>query len=305
MVEVPDVLCINCEDMISIEKVEFHSAVCLKPTSQVVKMSKSNYHYQIQYKINKLKSAIEFFAYDNKEKLNEVQVSSISLIINSANQLVALIEPASESIDLCTEISCRLRKVSDEIAPKLLVYSERLRNLALDKTYYFLEYLQVHKDAGIVQSFITKKSRELTDMKNKIMDYNKKSLKLQKLLKKCESIDDIQSQVESIKTTNSNLTSPMMKNNIDAEIGDLDTMIEQQKQLANEKSMEDLKKYFYSKCLSVKLSYSSRHPAQYIQIPELYNKIVKSNTPLDKWEECIRDEFDHPERWVNLKVIPK
>jgi transcriptional/translational regulatory protein YebC/TACO1 len=219
--------------------------------------------------------------------------------------LVALIEPASDSIDLCTEISCKLRKISENISPSLLVYAERLRNLALDKTYYFLEYLQVHKDSGIVQTFITKKSRELTEMKNKLLDYNKKSLKLQKLLKKCESIDEIQSQVESIKTTNSNFTSPLLKTNIDAELGDLDNMIEQQKVIASEKSMEDLKKYFYSKCLSVKLSYSSRHPAQYIQIPELYNKIVKGNTPLEKWEESIREEFDHPERWVNLKVIPK
>lgn len=305
MSEIPDVLCINCEDMISFEKVPAHSAVCFKPTSQVVKMSKSNYHYQIQYKINKLKGAIESLAFFNRSVLTYEQNTIINIIVNAANQLVTLIEPASESIDICTEISCRLRKISENIPPALLIYAERLRNLAQDKTYYFLEYLQVHKDSSIVQNFITKKSNELTEMKNRILDYNKKSQKLKKLLRKCESIDEIQSQVESIITVNSNLTSPVINNHIEAELGDLDQMIEQQKQIATEKSFEDLKKYFYSKCLSVKLSFSSRDPAQYIQIPELYKKIMENNVPLEKWEECIREEFNHPERWVNLKLIPK
>lgn len=305
MSEIPDVLCINCEDMISFEKVCAHSVVCVKPTSQVVKMSKSNYHYQIQYKINKLKAAIESLAFFNRLALTYEQNTTINIIVSSANQLITLIEPASESIDICTEISSRLRKLSETISPSFQIYSERLRNLSLEKTYYFLEYLQVHKDSSIVQSFITKKSKELTEMKNRLLDYNKKSQKLQRLLKKCESIDEIQSQVESIKTVNSNLTSPLLNNHIDAELGDLDLMIEQQKQLASEKSFEDLKKFFYSKCLSVKLSYPSRHPAQYIQIPELFEKIQKNNTPLEKWEECIKEEFNHPERWVNMKLIPK
>ena len=68
--------------------------------------------------------------------------------------------------------------------------------------------------------------------------------------------------------------------------------------------MHDLKKYFSSKCLLVKLSFPSRHPAQYIQIPELYEKIQKIEVPLEQWEGFIRDEFSHPERWVNLKVTP-
>lgn len=71
------------------------------------------------------------------------------------------------------------------------------------------------------------------------------------------------------------------------------------------KVIDEMKKVFYSKCLIVKLSFSSRHPAQYIQIQELYEKIISNSIPMDKWEDSIREEFNHPERWVNVSVIPK
>ena len=89
------------------------------------------------------------------------------------------------------------------------------------------------------------------------------------------------------------------------EIDELDSMFEKKKAEANNKSAQDLKKYFYSKCLLVKLNFDSRDAAQYIQISDLYQKIISENVPLQNWEEFIKDQFEHPERWVNLKLIPK
>ena len=59
MEELPDILCINCEDMININKLEAHSLICIAPSSQVIKIISSSIFYQIQFRLSKIKSAIE------------------------------------------------------------------------------------------------------------------------------------------------------------------------------------------------------------------------------------------------------
>lgn len=57
------------------------------------------------------------------------------------------------------------------------------------------------------------------------------------------------------------------------------------------RTADDLQRYFYSQCLAVKLSFPSKHPAQRLQIPELYDKVKKLQIPLDQWPGFIRREF--------------
>lgn len=302
MLEMPDVLCINCEDMIDCEKAHLHSLICTKPTNQVVKLISSGYHNQIQYKLNRLKAAIEAIAYSDRKTLTPDQHETVLFLVKCSNELINLIDPAIDAIDKCTDVSSSMRKLTESMSPWMLIYAERLRNLALEKTYYFLDYLRNNRQTDSIHKFIDKKNQELSQVKSKIVNYNKKAVKLQNMLKSYEHIDEVKSQVESIKTFSSIVT-PAVEDEGKDEMQELDDMIVSKKEEANMQSLEDLKKYFYSKCLLVKLSFPSRHPAQFIQIPELYEKIVKSNVPVEKWEECIRDEFSHPERWVNLKVV--
>ena len=304
--EFPDVLCINCEDMINYEKVPLHSSICTKPSSQVIKMLKSNYHYQIQYRINKLKSAIESIAYSERFLLSPEQEKTVHFLINTANSLIEITDPSITAINQATEISSILKKESELINPSLLIYSERLRNLAIEKTYYFLEFLSLNKESESIKSFLLSKTQEINQVRKQINFYSKRSLHLHSLLKSFERIDEVKSQIESSKTINSSLSSPMIDGfSLKNEIDELDSMFEKKKAEANNKSAQDLKKYFYSKCLLVKLNFDSRDAAQYIQISDLYQKIISENVPLQNWEEFIKDQFEHPERWVNLKLIPK
>ena len=106
------------------------------------------------------------------------------------------------------------------------MYSERLRSLALEKTYAFLEYLNANKEKDSINIFINTKNKELREVKNKIESYNKKSAHLQKILKTYENIDEIKSMIESSKTFNSSVISPdAEENGIKAEMEELDNMI--------------------------------------------------------------------------------
>ena len=247
---------------------------------------------------------MESIAYSDRYSFASDHQKQMLQLIASANDLVQLIEPSLLSIDKTTEISSNLRKFSEQISTSLLVYSERLRSLALEKTYAFLEYMNTNKESDSIKMFLNAKNKELCEVKTKIQSYSRKSAHLQKILTSYKNIDDIKSMIESSKTVNSSVISHDAENAIKGEIDELDSMLVTNRQEIAEKSVEDLKKYFYSICLSVKLSFPSRHPAQYIQIPDLYEKILKISVPLKQWESFIHEEFNHHERWVNLKVIP-
>lgn len=296
MSENSDVLCINCESMISYEKVTVHSEVCFKPTSQIIKLISSNYFYQVQYRLSKLKTAIEGIAYSDRFISSPELEKAAIILVDFSNELVLVTDPKIASIEKTTEISSKLRKFSETLPVSLLVYSERLRSLALEKTYAFLDYLNSHKESESIKSFISEKNKELSEAQAKVNSFNKRSVHLQGLLKSFEKLEDVASVVESSKTINSSLISPIIEENL--LIDDLDGMLACNTEELTQKSAEDLKRYFYSKCLHIKLSFPSRHPAQYIQIPELYEKIMKTAVPLNLWEDFIQDEFSHPERWI-------
>ena len=78
-------------------------------------------------------------------------------------------------------------------------------------------------------------------------------------------------------------------------------MFETQEKEISLKSTEDLQRYFYSKCLVIKLGFSSRDPAQFIQIPDLYRKVKESGIPVDMWEDFIKEQFKRPELWIKSK----
>ena len=63
MDEIPDVLCINCEDIIEYHKLNAHSCICFKPTNQVMKLIHSTNVQQLQYQVSKLKIRIEAVFY--------------------------------------------------------------------------------------------------------------------------------------------------------------------------------------------------------------------------------------------------
>ena len=49
-----DVLCINCENMISLDKITAHSSVCIAPTNYILKLSSADPLKLIDFRLDKL-----------------------------------------------------------------------------------------------------------------------------------------------------------------------------------------------------------------------------------------------------------
>ncbi|OMJ91687.1 hypothetical protein SteCoe_5714 [Stentor coeruleus] len=305
MDEIPDVLCINCENMIEITKLEAHSKICIQPTQQVLKYNNMSFLPGLHFRLIKLKSSVEALVYYENESLSSSTKGYLEFLIVKANELLSLHNDNMESVNIATAINTKLRNVSGKMPCKYVVYSERLRFLALEKTYFILDVISKKTERISISQMLIAKKQE--------MDYTKKHMKFIKRAKNrignrtnsYDNLEEVSSNIIPRSSIMSNIESPgQRKGNGVIEIEDFQPLSSGGRQkVVNIKS--DMKKSFFSKCLVVKLTFHSKHPAQYIQINELYEKILENNTPAEKWEEFIRDEFDHPERWVNLTVIPR
>ena len=295
MEELPDVLCINCENMIDISKIEAHSSICLTPTLQVIRIIHSSELHQTHFKLSKLKSAIEVIAYYGHQTIPSTLRSELEYLIQRANELLRLTEATMESVEKSAAITSQIRILSASLPVKYLVYADRLKVLSLQQTYCFINTIRSSQESVSKSRMIFHKHYE-----SRAFPARRKSGTFD-----CEqggeNIDEISSQMEQRFSIRSSIGSPREE--------DSSRQSEKMKEVEVAlvpafKDKTELKKYFYSKCLIVKFSFSSRHPEQYIQIPELYEKITKDNVPVEWWEETIRDEFKHPERWINLDVFP-
>ena len=212
-----------------------------------------------------------------------------------------------ESIEKSTAISSQIRQILNSSTSKYLIYAERLKNLSLEKTYFFIDEIRKEKEKyDITRQLLTKKF-EINTSRVKIFHVNHKSHKIDSRQLSVENIDVINLQNESKVTFRSRISSPLddEENSKSCYFSNNDFIEPEIKRKSFRAVSNDLKKHFYSKCLIAKLNFSSRHPAQYIQIHELYRKSIETGVPVENWEEFIREEFKHPQRWVNLNVIPK
>ncbi|OMJ77550.1 hypothetical protein SteCoe_22843 [Stentor coeruleus] len=305
MDEIPDVLCINCENMIEFTKLEAHSKVCTQPTQQVLKYNSMSFLSGLHFRLTKLKSSVEALVYYGNESLSGSIKGHLEFLIAKANELLSLQDANMDSVDVATAINTQLRNVSAKMPCKYLVYSERLRFLALEKTYFILDAISKKTERTSVSQMLIAKKQEIDYTKKQMKFLTRAKHRIEHRTNSYDNLEEASSNKIPRSSVMSNIGSPAeRKEDGFTEIEDFQPLCSGGRQrVVNTKN--DMKKSFFSKCLVVKLTFPSKHPAQYIQINELYEKILKNNTPIERWEEFIRDEFDHPERWVNLTVIPR
>jgi hypothetical protein len=296
MEEPLDILCINCQDMISTSSLSAHSSVCIYPCQEVLLLEKEPLLQIIHFRVNRLCSALSSIAVSNLS----TDKFYYKFLWKKAQELASIEGPSVEAVELTSAVAISVRKFAKTmIKPGLIMYSERLRELASEKTRLIIESLANSGCSKEILGLLQKKFAEIQKLQSKTAESTDKRQSIQALSESLQNIDEIASQVSRVLTQRSSTNSIVsFEENEEANFEDLDKMREANNKQETEKSMEDLHKYFYSKCLMVKLSFGSRHPSQLIQINELYKKVRHLDVPMEKWEEFIKNEFSHPERWV-------
>lgn len=289
-----DVLCINCENMIEFSKLEAHSQICYSYSPEVQKFENGAYLSHINFRIIRLKTSIESILYCSTPYPGQ---SSLSFLLENANEILSVQSYTMASIEKSTSILAKIRLICEKIPFKYSVYSERLKVLASNKVYHLLDIISQQSERETITKTLLMRKFSINTERKSLEPTHLRKISDNRLYS-IDSSEELSGIHEPRLSIASSVYSPVGFKCFN----DFDDAEKTEKTYLSE---ESLKKLFYSKCLIVKLSFNSRHPAQYIQINELYEKAVKVEVPVSQWEKFIKDEFEHPERWVNLNVIPQ
>jgi hypothetical protein len=292
-----DILCINCENMISPEKLSAHSSICLAPTPQILKLSTLSSLKQVNFRLDKLKCAIESIIHDTPKPLTTDEKVLFLFLSRNISEIIQCSEAIHSNWEKISEISSKIENYpQDFISSCVTVYLERVNLLAKLKTEFLVKEAKAQEATLSFGYFSEGKSSLVDGNIRKIID-TRQSLGDTELKNDFNDVYSVVDDVQSKWSINSSLMSPR-ELLIGPETSEIDQMMTEHQQFISQKSTEDLQKYFYSKCLVKKLSFNSRHLAQFIQIPDLYRKAKDLKLPVEMWEEFIKDQFEHPDHWV-------
>ena len=204
MDEIPDVLCINCEDIIEYHKLNAHSCICFKPTNQVMKLIHSTNVQQLQYQVSKLKIRIEAVFYHSFSEISQVFKEYLQYLMQKADEILSLNDENMETVNKLTAINSQIRKISAQTLGKYSVYSERLKLLSLEKTYNLIDFISQKKEKKTLSFRLLRTKRQETDFKNsKSYDNFNQNLRVGN-----EFIEEVVSQIDSKYTMRSSIASP-------------------------------------------------------------------------------------------------
>ncbi|OMJ94884.1 hypothetical protein SteCoe_1913 [Stentor coeruleus] len=283
-----DFLCINCQELISQDNVTMHSLMCVYPTNAVINIDQQPIFQQLLYKIKKLKSALMgHFSQEN----SQVDKGLYEFLVQQADDLLNIEESNNECLDKCKSTLNTLDRYSNaHLSTSILLYTERLKIIA----------------QGCIQELEKDLADQVNPLDKKYMEIQQARENIGKAkISNTHNIDEISSQISQIwngKHSAASMTNPDDENQ-KQDLDELDNMFKQNESERSKKTAEDLQRYFFSRCLATKLASPAKDLAQYIQIPELYKSVQELKIPVEKWEEFIKEQFSHPERWVNPGLI--
>jgi hypothetical protein len=294
-----DVLCINCENMISLDKISLHSSICLAPTAYILKLNDTNPSKMLDFRLDKLKCSLECILQENLKPLTIPEKQIFSSLIELSSEVLKLKDLSNENLEnleKSEKIQVQMNSFSfEDVSPCVTIYAERLKTMANQKIMNLKHEAKLLESSMSVGLMIRQRQSQLEGLNKEIMKFKQSAGDLDGILE-CVDINSVVDDLNSKRSASSSVLSPKDAGRFETD--ELDLMFKDQERANKERSAQDLQKYFYSKCLVMKLGFSSRDPAQFIQIPDLYRAVRQSGLAVEKWEEYIREQFNNPQTWV-------
>ena len=261
--EALDFLCLNCQNLIREDLVNRHSQICTEVQPLLLRMEQDSMKL-INLKIDKLKCALETCEHRetqaNQPLLTRLSQLCVSLILTEQDRLQ----------ETCRNVTVEVERILMNFQGSLCVrlYGERLRLLAQEK---FTELANGPQES--LEAKVERKRREAELLREQVEYYRKRSHQLQV------------GEVSSVLERHSSWEDPLYSSE-DVDIQEPIPSVE-----VPPNTSEDLQRYFYSQCLQVKMAFGTRHPAQGVPLPVLYQKAQQEKVPMHQWAQFIRTEL--------------
>jgi hypothetical protein len=142
--------------------------------------------------------------------------------------------------------------------------------------------------SGNIKELLETNEKTLSELDKEIMDHKNMKKELERSIEKV-------SIVNSFLDCSVNSSSFHSRN---SSIGSLSSLTELDFNKSTNDVFEGNKRIFYSKCLTAKLKFGSKDPAQLIQLSDLYEYVKKRKISIDYWDEFITNELKKPKKWL-------
>ncbi|OMJ68290.1 hypothetical protein SteCoe_34299 [Stentor coeruleus] len=286
------VLCINCQEMIPGELIETHSGKCVFVTQTVQKIENTHSIDEWIFKIQKLKICLE----DVIKKPEAKPCDKNTLII-----MIRIIDAtlANHSEEMLNNSTRSLNALSNNFKASLSirVYLDRLQSLMV--SLLIITQSENRLNAVDIETALIEKTKEINDLKIKTEYFKAQSDALEDAIVYSNRvinpmgkiIDDIDSEVGSRISSNSRIST--LQNEFNSSLQEEMRLSNFEKNNLNE---DDLQKYFYSLCLSLKIKYSTKDKIKSrLSNQKLYNEVIKLGIPTEEWYSFISNQFEDPD----------
>ncbi|OMJ89686.1 hypothetical protein SteCoe_8138 [Stentor coeruleus] len=277
-----DVLCINCENLISIDLISSHSLECVTPINFITPENSHDQVNSINQRLAKLCSSIQASMSKKKQTCTKTFLSLESLLRKAQRAKSLNISQTTEPSQFVTLIHEIEMSSDEQFSLAVQVYAERLKVLIEEKALVIPP-----KDKETDRQFFTKNDepystttkRELSDFYPSEFFRDKKSY-----------LNDIDSVIESQSRRSLSLASSVQFENTESKKSIyLEELIEENNYDSGDEDL-DLD-YFVSQCLMVQLSYPSSHPVQKVNTKELFKESKMKKIDFEGWEKFIEAKF--------------
>lgn len=238
----------------------------------------------LDLKLQKLRAALEVRLQESQSKVN---------VMRHLTQLRYHIDTALKWVPGCSEIGAlsdhtvqqvkQLTATSRVLAPAVYIFSKRIENVVVQKEREL-------RKAMVQQSL---QSKTIGESLNITLDIEKDTM--------AESVVDVNSTVSELDSDCGTQIADTVitQDQYSADVGNMND--------ANEylslKNEDEQRRWFYSQCLSAKLSCPDKEKARKILISDLYAKVREQDIPISNWIQWIRQQL-MPEETANTGTVP-
>ena len=261
-----DVLCINCENLISLDQISAHSSDCITPIDYILNDPTSQIEIY-NFRLEKLQSAITNSTKKPTYNENPLELSILNKYINTIKEIIKENKinfyTSSDYFKIIKDLELVLK---DSIFLTTEVYLQRLKILIKEKSDQIKNFSEVfeNKNTEKIEKNLNNKNL-FSEINSQVAPSSRKSLSINSF-ESSSKFDDPYSINSPINIEEVNNAPVLSTDN-------------------------DLRQYFYNKCLIMKLEYPSSHPVQEINVGELYQLSVIQQISYENWENFINACF--------------
>jgi hypothetical protein len=269
------ILCLNCQEHIKEELIENHSQSCLVVSTRLREMEAEHSLAFTNFKLTKLANLLSLMLKEPSTSSGDRNYIKIFLSIAQRAILITSVEDEAGNREV-TESLCSTAATFSG-AEALLLYSERLRMLLYEQ----VKVLRKESMGGEMLEGRTSRSgsqRGLQVVRSEVSSSSQGS----SFTSKSSSIS-LNSIAEPMKA---------FKQDSSKEFGD-------------DSSEDELKRAFYSKCLSAKVRIPRRDPASRVSVLKLYKLMVSQQVPEEDWDTFLQIQFSSQTNWPSKSLKHK